>query len=130
MKKKEILDIVKSWLEETKYTDEMKKLRKLSLPFLSFRNEMIHFTVIQVLFVAIIYLIFGWNGAIYFLSAALIGILMLETVNYIEHYGLERKMKENGKYERVLPTHSWNSNHTIGRIVLYELTRHSDHHFS
>ena len=34
-----------------------------------------------------------------------------------------------GRYERVEAHHSWNSNHNIGRIVLYELTRHSDHHY-
>lgn len=33
-------------------------------------------------------------------------------------------------YERVQPWHSWNSDHVIGRVVLYELTRHSDHHYS
>ena len=60
---------------------------------------------------------------------SVISFLFLETINYIEHYGLIRKIKSNGKYERVKPHHSWNSNHTVGRIVLYELTRHSDHHF-
>ena len=57
------------------------------------------------------------------------GFLLLETVNYIEHYGLLRKKKESGRYERVMEIHSWNSNHVIGRIMLYELTRHSDHHY-
>ena len=58
-----------------------------------------------------------------------ISFLFLETINYIEHYGLQRKKLPSGRYERVQPHHSWNSNHYIGRIVLYELTRHSDHHF-
>jgi len=35
----------------------------------------------------------------------------------------------SGKYEKITALHSWNSNHIMGRIVLYELTRHSDHHF-
>ena len=52
-----------------------------------------------------------------------------QTVNYIEHYGLLRLPTKSGRYERVKEMHSWNSNHVIGRIVLYELTRHSDHHF-
>jgi alkane 1-monooxygenase len=65
---------------------------------------------------------------IYFILAALMGILLLETVNYIEHYGLRRKMT-NGTFERTLPIHSWNSNHAIGRLVLLELSRHSDHHY-
>jgi alkane 1-monooxygenase len=58
-----------------------------------------------------------------------VGFLLLETVNYIEHYGLLRKKLPSGRYERVRQVHSWNSNHIVGRIVLYELTRHSDHHY-
>ena len=53
---------------------------------------------------------------------------MLETVNYVEHYGLARDQKTNGRYERVRPHHSWNANHPLGRVLLFELTRHSDHH--
>ena len=59
----------------------------------------------------------------------IIAFLFLECINYIEHYGLRRFKNESGRYERVQSYHSWNSNHSIGRIVLYELTRHSDHHF-
>jgi alkane 1-monooxygenase len=50
-------------------------------------------------------------------------------VNYIEHYGLVRNLKDNGVYERVRRWHSWNSNHVLGRVVLFELSRHSDHHY-
>ena len=60
---------------------------------------------------------------------AVLSFLFLETINYIEHYGLKRFKTPTGRYERVQPHHSWNSNFNIGRIVLYELTRHSDHHF-
>ena len=69
---------------------------------------------------------FGLFGVFLALAIALVSVLLLETINYIEHYGLTRVMKGN-RYERVTPMHSWNSNHTIGRLVLYELTRHSDH---
>ena len=57
------------------------------------------------------------------------GILLLETVNYIEHYGISRRLIAAGKYERAMPEHSWNSNHVIGRLMLFELSRHSDHHY-
>ena len=60
--------------------------------------------------------------------AACVGFLLLETVNYVEHYGLRRNKKANGRFERVMPWHSWNSNHAVGRVLLFELTRHSDHH--
>ena len=76
-----------------------------------------------------IFFAFGWLVTLYFLAAALIGILLLETVNYIEHYGLQRQSTGDGKYERAMPEHSWNSDHVIGRLMLFELSRHSDHHY-
>ena len=106
--------------------DEMKKKGKSSF---SLQNEMIRFHLIQAAFIALIFFVFGWLITIYFLAAALIGILLLETVNYIEHYGLQRQPLGNGKYERAMPAHSWNSDHVIGRIMLFELSRHSDHHY-
>ncbi len=60
--------------------------------------------------------------------AAIMGILLLETVNYIEHYGLLRQKVSAHRYENAQPAHSWNSNHPLGRFMLFELTRHSDHH--
>lgn len=60
--------------------------------------------------------------------SALMGILLLETVNYIEHYGLLRQKVSDRRYENAQPAHSWNSNHPLGRFMLFELTRHSDHH--
>ena len=62
-------------------------------------------------------------------TVEVIAFLFLECINYIEHYGLRRLKTESGRYEIVRPHHSWNSNFNIGRIALYELTRHSDHHY-
>jgi alkane 1-monooxygenase len=62
------------------------------------------------------------------MASACIGFLLLETVNYIEHYGLQRKKTAEG-YERAMPEHSWNSSHILGRLMLFELSRHSDHHY-
>lgn len=83
---------------------------------------------IQGLLIILIGLFFGTTTLLFFLSGALMGILLLETVNYIEHYGLRRK-KNGTNYERTMPIHSWNSNHPIGRLLLLELSRHSDHHY-
>ena len=55
-------------------------------------------------------------------------MLLLETVNYLEHYGLSRARDDDGRPERVQPCHSWNSNHVVGRALLFNLSRHSDHH--
>ncbi|MBL0182249.1 MAG: alkane 1-monooxygenase [Chitinophagaceae bacterium] len=105
------------------------EMRKKGLPVLYWKNEMLQAQVIQLLFVTAIFLLFGWLITVYFLVAASIGFLLLETVNYIEHYGLQRKQTSEGKYERAMPQHSWNSNHILGRLMLFELSRHSDHHY-
>jgi alkane 1-monooxygenase len=104
-------------------------VKKKGKPVFSLHNEMIQFTIIQIAFVALIFFWFGWLTTIYYLIAAGIGILLLETVNYIEHYGLQRKATGAGTYERAMPEHSWNSNHPLGRLMLFELSRHSDHHY-
>lgn len=108
---------------------EAKKLKKEGKPFFSLHNEMIRFQLIQLALVLAIYFAFGWLTMLYFIAAATIGFLLLEVVNYIEHYGLRRQKTERGTYEKVLPIHSWNSNHTFGRVLLFELSRHSDHHY-
>ena len=95
----------------------------------SLQNEMLLFQIIQLLFVLAIYYFFGTMSALLFVLAAFMGGLLLETVNYIEHYGLSRTQTNEQQFERVQPHHSWNSNHIIGRLMLFELSRHSDHHY-
>jgi alkane 1-monooxygenase len=107
----------------------IRDVRKKGHSAISFHNEMLLYHIIQFAFVMLIWAFFGWVPVLYFLVAAFIGILLLETVNYIEHYGLQRKALGEGKYERAMPAHSWNSNHIIGRLFLFELSRHSDHHY-
>jgi alkane 1-monooxygenase len=91
-------------------------------------NQMFHYLMIQVAFVLGVLIIFGLSTALLFILSAGVGIILLETVNYIEHYGLSRKKVSERRFEDVKPTHSWNSDHVIGRSTLFELSRHSDHH--
>jgi len=90
---------------------------------------MIRFTIYQLSYLFFLISIFQFKTAVVFLTIGLISFLFLEMINYVEHYGLIRRKLLSGRYERVQPWHSWNSNHQLGRIILYELTRHSDHHF-
>jgi alkane 1-monooxygenase len=103
--------------------------RKKNKPVFSIHNEMIRFSAMEFAAIATVFYFFGWLITVYFIVAAVIGILLLETVNYIEHYGLQRKQLGDGRYERALPVHSWNSDHLAGRLMLFELSRHSDHHY-
>lgn len=108
---------------------ERDRLAKTNTPWYSLRNEMLVYQLVQIALLASIAIGFGWKVMLAFIVSSTIGFLLLETVNYIEHYGLRRKKIDGEYYEKVMPVHSWNSNHPVGRLMLFELTRHSDHHY-
>lgn len=122
-----VRSIIKSYFSAWRL--EMERLKKSGKTIWSFSNQMIHFSLIQGIYLVAVFWFWGQSGLIAAISIGVIGILLLETINYIEHYGLRRNLLDNGRYERVMPYHSWNANYELGRIVLYELTRHSDHHY-
>lgn len=107
---------------------ESRRLRKHRFPLLRWDNQMMQFQFIQLATLVGIVIFAGYTACFAFIGSATIGFLLLETVNYVEHYGLSRIQKPNGRYERVRPHHSWNANNPLGRVLLFELTRHSDHH--
>ena len=107
---------------------QMKLLKNKRVSFFSLENKLLFFLLYMGLYLITIYFWLGEGALLLAFLAGVISFLFLETINYIEHYGLRRK-KVGKKYERVQNTHSWNSDHIMGRIVLYELTRHSDHHY-
>ncbi|WP_250433592.1 alkane 1-monooxygenase [Hanstruepera flava] len=108
---------------------QLKLLKNSGKSFFSVKNDMFWYSVIQIIYLVAVFSVFGNTGLLFAIVAGITGFLLLETVNYIEHYGLLRLKTASGRYERVKENHSWNSNHVVGRIVLYELTRHSDHHY-
>lgn len=122
-----IRSVTGSWLSA--WNLEKRRLEKSGKPVLSVQNQMIWYLIIQSGVLVLVGIIWGWAGLAGFSVAAVIGILLLETVNYIEHYGLLRRLLPDGNYERVKPIHSWNSDHLPGRLLLFELSRHSDHHY-
>ena len=107
---------------------EWQRLSRKGKPTLSLGNRMVRYTLLQAVLITTIYWIYGGAILLNFFLVCVIGALLLETVNYIEHYGLLRAQDSQGKYERVTPMHSWNSDHILGRLLLFELSRHSDHH--
>lgn len=108
---------------------ENERLKRSDISLWSFNNEMFVNLLLQALYLIFIFYFFGLKGLFFALAIGIISILLLETINYVEHYGLSRKLMPSGKYERVELMHSWNSNHVLGRMMLYELTRHADHHY-
>ena len=92
-------------------------------------NPFWRYSALQVAALALAYGVGGWTGLGFFAFQALVAVWQLELVDYVEHYGLTRKHLGEGKYEHVLPRHSWNAAHTVSNWFLINLQRHSDHHY-
>jgi len=122
-----VTSVVRQYISASRIQRDL--LEREGRGFLSVYNDMFWYLIIEGAYLGLLYFLFGGFVALFLVLSAIIGILLLETVNYIEHYGLLRSKLPSGRYERVREVHSWNSNHIIGRIILYELTRHSDHHY-
>jgi alkane 1-monooxygenase len=94
----------------------------------SIHNDILQAWAMTVVLFAALTIAFGLLVLPYLLLQAVVGFSLLEVVNYLEHYGLRRQKREDGRYERCLPEHSWNSNNVASNVLLYHLQRHSDHH--
>ncbi|WP_213685921.1 alkane 1-monooxygenase [Roseicyclus sp.] len=92
-------------------------------------NPFWRYWLLQGLFLILAFALGGWVGVALFIFQAAIAVWQLELTNYIEHYGLTRKHLGEGKYEHVLPRHSWNAAHKASNWLLINLQRHSDHHY-
>ena len=116
---------------------EAESLKRKQYATVSFRNPIIWYMVLPIIFCAWLMAIAGftaekivWQIPIFFFSQSVLAFSLLELVNYIEHYGIIRREITPGRYEQVNPLHSWNASHLISNFFLFQLQRHSDHHFN
>ncbi|WP_375476083.1 alkane 1-monooxygenase [uncultured Jatrophihabitans sp.] len=107
---------------------EQSRLRRMGKPVWSLRNDALTAWAMTVVLWAALVAAFGVGLLPYLALQAVLAFSLLEAVNYLEHYGLLRETLPNGRFERVTPRHSWNSNHLTTNLLLYHLQRHSDHH--
>ncbi|MFF4539938.1 alkane 1-monooxygenase [Streptomyces aureus] len=107
---------------------ERRRLQRRGRRTWSRHNDVLSAWAVSVAVFAALSAVFGLVVLPYLLLQAVLGIGLLESVNYLEHYGLLRQRRPDGRYERVAPRHSWNSNNTVSNLFLFQLQRHSDHH--
>lgn len=107
---------------------EATRLKRAGKSPFTLKNDIINAWALSVVLWGALLLVFGLSILPYLVIQAVFGFSLLEVVNYIEHYGLLRQKKEDGRYERCQPEHSWNANLVASNVFLYHLQRHSDHH--
>lgn len=91
-------------------------------------NRMLWVVAAPLAIAAALGLTFGAAALALFVLQAAVAVTLLELVNYLEHYGLERRRRADGRYEKVAPRHSWNSSQRVGNWLTFNLQRHSHHH--
>lgn len=82
----------------------------------------------SLLFCVTIFHVYGLQAFVFFILQVLGAVFYLEAINFIEHYGLQRKKLDNEQYEKVTIKHSWNAPHRLSNYLFFKLQRHSDHH--
>ena len=107
---------------------EQPRFRRRNQSHWSIRNDVLNAWLMSVVLWTVLLVVFGLAILPYLLLQAAVGIVLLEIVNYLEHYGMLRRKEHTGRWERVRPSHSWNSNNLATNVLLYHLQRHSDHH--
>jgi alkane 1-monooxygenase len=107
---------------------ERARLAKKGLPYWHWRNDLLQGYAIAIAIAAVLFAFLGWAVLPFLVIHHVFGWLQLTQANYVEHYGLKRALKENGRYEPCEPRHSWNTNHIVSNLMLFHLQRHSDHH--
>ncbi|MCA8199834.1 alkane 1-monooxygenase [Burkholderia sp. AU33545] len=107
---------------------ETARLERLGHSPWTWRNEVLHAWAMTVVVWGIAIAMAGKVVIPFLVIQAVYGASLLEVVNYVEHYGLGRRKLPSGRYERCTPQHSWNSNHVVTNLFLYQLQRHADHH--
>lgn len=108
---------------------ERNLLARAKRPVWDRRNPFWRYAALQGGMLALAAVLGGWQGLLLFVWQAFVAVWQLELTNYVEHYGLTRRHLGNGRYEHVLPRHSWNAAHTASNWLLINLQRHSDHHY-
>lgn len=107
---------------------ELARLRNRKYAVWGWHNQMLWFLFMPAVIAAAFYFFIGVYALVFFLAQSFFAFSMLELINYIEHYGLQREKNQNGEYEPVSVRHSWNANQLLSNLYMIHLERHSDHH--
>lgn len=107
---------------------EARRLSRRGQRWWHWRNEMLQWSALWLVIAAVFTLWLGARGLVFFVVQGFFAACSLEIINYIEHYGLQRKSVGDGRYERTTHLHSWNSDYALSNLLLFHLQRHSDHH--
>jgi alkane 1-monooxygenase len=93
------------------------------------RNKMSIYLLGQIALLLALALVAGWRGLLFYVAQIIGAHVVLESVNYIQHYGLMRE-QHDGVYEKTAGEHSWDTYHFFSSYVSFRVGHHSYHHLA
>ncbi len=109
---------------------ERDRMARRRLPVWHHTNLMWRYALQVAAWYALAYWIGGAPGLLVFAVICAMGIFQLRMADYIQHYGLQRVRLPGGRFERVLPRHSWSAAYRLSNWLYYNSQRHGDHHIA
>jgi alkane 1-monooxygenase len=109
---------------------QSERLRRTGTSAISIHNELLWWFLLTLTFATASFLFAGPKGLLYFVGQASIAIASLESLNYVEHYGLKRRRMQDGQLEPIGPNHSWNATEFLSNLLLINVQFHADHHLN
>jgi alkane 1-monooxygenase len=109
---------------------EAERLSRRGAPLWSPGNRALRYLATMAVVYAAVWGLAGPTGLLLFVGQSLVAIVLVQGINYVEHYGLQRREVAPGRYERVAARHSWDSSHRVTNWLLINLARHADHHLA
>lgn len=107
---------------------ERDRLARRQLPIWHYTNPFWRYSFLVAAWYALGYWIGGIWGLLIFPLMCFSAVLSMKTVNYVQHYGLQRIRLPDGRFERPQPRHSWSSDYRFFNWLYYNMQRHADHH--
>ncbi|MGE0447515.1 MAG: alkane 1-monooxygenase [Vicinamibacterales bacterium] len=110
------------------WTLERQRLLRMNATTFSWANRIVRSAFLTLLLYAALWIWGGPQVLLVYAGHAVVAIGLVETINYIQHYGLQRHRGDGNDFEKVAGNHTWESGHRLSNWLLLNLPRHADHH--
>jgi len=120
----------RAWLGSFRagYEIEKARLLRLNKPVLGPENPYSVYILGAALATITAWFFTGWAGVVAYFGLCMFATAQVLLSDYVQHYGLQRRLGANGRYEPLTTRHSWNAPHVFSAAIMLNAPRHSDHH--
>ena len=106
----------------------VERLARRRLPVWHYSNQFWRYGIFLVFWYGLVFWMSGIWAVLVFILLGLSCVFSMKISNYFQHYGLRRVRLPNGRWEKVMPRHSWSADWKFSNWMFFNMQRHADHH--